>query len=84
MCREIPGNEHIHAHSRLDVVKDGERDPKLKLFNQLLREKNCGITYSPYLFSHWFRVSDSGAEETIPLQSSIESRPMIVSITSMG
>lgn len=37
-----------------------------------------------YLLAHGFRVGDSCAEEAIPLQSTVESSPVIVTVTSVG
>lgn len=37
-----------------------------------------------YLFAHRFRVGDSCTEEAVPLQSAVESSPVIVAITSVG
>ena len=33
-----------------------------------------------YLFPHGFRVSDGGTEEAIPLQSPVQSGPVVVTI----
>lgn len=37
-----------------------------------------------YLLAHGLRVGDSCAEEAVPLQSAVESRPVIVAVTSVG
>lgn len=37
-----------------------------------------------YLLAHWFRIGDCCAEETIPFQPAIESRPVIVAVPSVG
>lgn len=37
-----------------------------------------------YLFAHWFRVGDGCAEEAIPLQSAVESCPVVVAVPSVG
>ena len=36
-----------------------------------------------YLFSHWFRVGDSGTEVPIPLQPAVQARPVVVSVASV-
>lgn len=36
-----------------------------------------------YLLAHGFRIGDSCAEEAIPLQSAIESSPVIVAVPSV-
>jgi len=36
-----------------------------------------------YLFAHRFWVGDSGREETIPFQSAIEPRPVIVPVAGV-
>lgn len=36
-----------------------------------------------YLFAHWFRVGNSCAEEAVPLQSAVESGPVIVAVSSV-
>ena len=33
-----------------------------------------------HLFPHWFRISDSRTEESVPLQTSIQSSPVIVPV----
>lgn len=33
-----------------------------------------------YLLAHGFRVGDSGAEETVPLQAPVQPRPVVVPI----
>lgn len=37
-----------------------------------------------YLLAHWFRIGDCCAEETIPFQPAIESRPVIMAVPSVG
>lgn len=37
-----------------------------------------------YLLAHRFRVGDGCAEEAIPLQSAVESCPVIVAVPSVG
>lgn len=37
-----------------------------------------------YLLAHGFRVGDSCAEEAVPLQSAVESGPVIVAVPSVG
>jgi len=35
------------------------------------------------LFSHWLRVSDGRAEESVPLQSAVEPGPVVVSVAGV-
>ena len=37
----------------------------------------------PHLFSHWLWVGDCCGEEAVPLQATIEARPMVVSVASV-
>lgn len=37
-----------------------------------------------YLFAHRFRVGDGCTEEAVPLQSAIESCPVIVAVPGVG
>ena len=37
-----------------------------------------------YLFSHWLRVGDCCTEKAVPLESSVETGPVVVTVAGMG
>lgn len=52
----------------------------------LMPTRNTAIFYGvshAYLFAHWFRVGDGRTEEAVPLQTAIETGPVIVTIAGV-
>lgn len=64
----VPGFKHSRVFQSLLLLRF-----KTQIFIKLM-----------YLLAHGFRISDRCAEEAVPLQSAIESGPVIVAVASVG
>ena len=80
-CLGIPGSVHILSRSPHDAALGAALDPTMQQ-NALPHKWQKSL--QAYLFPHWFWIGDSCREKAIPLQSAIETCPVIVSVARVG